>query len=44
MALLALKKKKYQEGLFESTSSQLMNLEQLVSVERPPPHVVHSLP
>jgi charged multivesicular body protein 6 len=30
LALLALKKKKYQEGLLESTSSQLLNLEQLV--------------
>lgn len=31
LALLALKKKKYQEGLLESTLTQLLNLEQLVS-------------
>lgn len=30
LALLALKKKKYQEGLLESTNAQLLNLEQLV--------------
>ena len=29
-ALLALKKKKYQEGLLEKTNNQLLNLEQLV--------------
>ena len=30
LALLALRKKKYQEGLLEKTNQQLMNLEQLV--------------
>jgi len=30
VALLALKKKKYQEQLLEQTSTQLLNLEQLV--------------
>ena len=30
LALLALKKKKYQESLLESTNTQLLNLEQLV--------------
>jgi hypothetical protein len=33
LALLALKKKKYQEGLLSSTSAQLLNLEQLVQLE-----------
>lgn len=37
MALLALRKKKYQEGLMESTANQLLNLEQLVS----PPYSWH---
>lgn len=32
-ALLALKKKKYQEQLLEKTEQQLMNLEDLVSEE-----------
>lgn len=30
LALLALKKKKYQESLLDSTANQLLNLEQLV--------------
>ncbi|PJF20058.1 hypothetical protein PSACC_00120, partial [Paramicrosporidium saccamoebae] len=38
LALLALKKKKYQEGLLESTSAQLLNLEQLVEQQ-----VLHGL-
>lgn len=34
LALLALKKKKYQEGLLDSTNSQLLNLEQMVLLRR----------
>lgn len=33
-ALLALKKKKYQEQLLEKTEQQLLNLEELVRIEK----------
>ena len=35
LALLALKKKKYQESLLESTANQLLNLEHLVWMALP---------